>query len=152
MEEVMMLAPPNRGALRSGLALTQMQLAALCGVTARQISHWTNRGYITPAGRRPVRYSGGAIDQCMLTKQGLDKGLPPRRAVALARSYLADERARQPGVAALEPRALAEVREQLRAAESSIASVRQSIEPLVPQSRRAAEATAGAAGGGDGGT
>lgn len=148
MEELMILASPNRSALRSGLALTQMQLAALCGVTARQISHWTNRGYITPAGRRPVRYSGEAIDQCVLIKQGLDKGLPLRRAVALARSYLADERARQPGVAALAPRALADVREQLRGAESSITSVLQSIEPLMTQARRAAPAEAAGGGGG----
>jgi DNA-binding transcriptional MerR regulator len=95
------LAPPNRGALWSSLALTKTQLADLCGLTTRQVSHWTSQGYINASGRNPERYNGDAVDFCVLIKQGLQHGLPLRRAVALARAYASDELARQPGMAAI---------------------------------------------------
>ena len=50
------LTPPNRGALWSSLALTKTQLAELCGLTTREISHWTSQGYITASGRTLERY------------------------------------------------------------------------------------------------
>ena len=129
------LTPPNRGALWSSLALTKTQLAELCGLTTRQVSHWTSQGYITASGRNPERYNGDAIDFCVLIKQGLMQGIPLKRSVALARAYVADELARQPGMAAIVPPALLDIREKLRGAEASIASVLQVVEPLVPRSQ-----------------
>ncbi len=126
-------APPNRGALWSSLALTKTQLADLCGLTTRQVSHWTSQGYIAASGRNPERYNGDAVDFCVLIKQGLQNGLPLRRAVALARAYSSDELARQPGMAAIVPPSLLDIREKLRGAEASIAAVLQAVEPLVPQ-------------------
>ncbi len=126
------LKAPNRGALWSSLALTKTQLAELCGLTTRQITHWTTQGYIVPTGRDRERYNGDAIDLCVLIKQGLSSGLPLKRSVALARAFIADELTRQPGMAAIEPLALLDVREKLRGAEASIAAVLQVVEPLVP--------------------
>ena len=126
-------APPNRGALWSSLALTKTQLADLCGLTTRQVSHWTSQGYITASGRNPERYNGDAVDFCVLIKQGLQHGLPLRRAVAMARAYSSDELARQPGMVAIVPPSLLDIREKLRGAEASIAAVLQAVEPLVPR-------------------
>lgn len=127
------LAPPNRGALWSSLALTKTQLADLCGLTTRQISHWTAQGYINASGRNPERYNGDAVDFCVLVKQGLSHGLPLRRAVTLARTYIGDQLARQPGIAAIVPPSLLDIREKLRGAEASITAVLQAVEPLVPE-------------------
>ena len=125
--------PPNRGALWSSLALTKSQLAELCGITVRQASHWTSRGYIVPACREPERYNGNAVDTCVLIKQALDHGLPLGRAVARMRAYLAEEMTRQPGAGAIVPPTLLDMREKLRGAEASITAVLQVVEPLVPR-------------------
>lgn len=127
------LTQPNRGALWSTLALTKTQLAELCGLTTRQISHWTSQGYIVTSSRNPERYNGEAVDLCCLIKQGLGHGVPLRRSVGLARDYLAREMARQPGMAAIQPPALLEIRERLRAAEASIGAVLEVVGPLVPR-------------------
>lgn len=126
------LIPPNRGALWSSLALTKTQLAELCGLTTRQISHWASQGYITSSGRNPERYNGDAIDLCVLIKQGLMNGVPLKRAVGMARVYISDELARQPSLAAITPPALLDIQQKLRGAEASIASILQVVEPLVP--------------------
>ena len=125
------LEPPARGALWFNLALTKTQLATLCGVSGRQVDGWTRRGYLTP---RPGtdRYNGNAVELCLLIKQGRNAGLSPRRAVAQARAFLAEEEARQPGLTALGPEALPEVRERLRAARAALARVREVVEPLDP--------------------
>ena len=127
------LATPNRGALWSTLALTKTQLAELCGLTTRQVSHWTTQGYITTSSRNPERYSGDAVDLCILIKQGLNHGIPLRRSVAHAREYLAREMAKHPGMGAIQPPALLEIRERLRAAEASIGAVLEVVTPLVPR-------------------
>lgn len=126
-------APPNRGALWSMLALTKTQIAEICGLTTRQVSHWTIQGYITTSGRVEDRYSGEAIDLCILIKQGLSSGIPLKRSVRMAREYLATEMARQPGMRAIQPPALVEIREQLRGAESAIDTVLQVVSALVPE-------------------
>ena len=133
------LTPPNRGALWSTLALTKTQLAELCGLTTRQISHWTTQGYITTSGPNPERYGGEAIDLCCLIKQGLSQGIPLRRSVALARDYLAREMIRQPGMGAIQPPALLEIREKLRGATASINAVLEVVAPLVPRNEETAE-------------
>ena len=125
------LDPPARGALWLNLALTKVQLAALCGVTVRQVAHWTTQGYLSP---RPGsdRYNGNAVELCLLIKQGRDAGLSTRRAVAQAQAFLAEEEARQPGLTQLGPEALLEMGERLRAARAALAAVREVVEPLVP--------------------
>ena len=125
------LEPPDRDALWLNLALTQTQLAQLCGCTPRQISRWIAQGYISP---RPGtdRYNGNAVELCLLIKQGRDAGLSPRRAVAQARAFLAVEEARQPGLTQLDPEVLPEVAERLRGARAAVAAVREVVEPLAP--------------------
>lgn len=127
------LIPPNRSALWSSLALTKAQLAALCGVTTRQVSHWSLRGYIATSGHHPDRYSGEAIDVCLLIKQGLDQGLPLRRAVTQARAFLASDHEQHPVVADIEPMALADIHDRLYGAQATIAAILQVIEPLIPR-------------------
>ena len=127
------LTPPNRGALWTGLALTKAQLAQLCGITVRQVTHWTSRGYLVAVGGDRERYSGEAIDLCVLIKQGLDQGLPVRRAVVQARAYVADERQHQPAATTIVPPTLVDIYEQLRGAGSALGAVLQVVEPLVAQ-------------------
>src|SRR3712207_4449045 len=103
------LAAPDRGALWLDLALTNTQLARLCDLTTRQIIHWTNQGYIVPSRERPVRYNGQAIDLCVLIKQGLDHGMPLKRAVAAAQRQLSADGACQHAVAPVEPPTLNEL-------------------------------------------
>ena len=127
------LTPPNRSALWSSLALTKAQLASLCGVTTRQVSHWTLKGYIATSSHHPDRYSGEAIDLCVLVKQGLDQGLPLRRAVGQARAFLADDRELRPVLGAIEPMALADIYPRLQGAQDSLSSVLEVVEPLIPR-------------------
>ena len=122
------LRPPDRGALWARLALRQDQLAALCGVSARRVEHWTHRGYLLPDRRDPDRYPGDAVDYCLLIKQARDAGVPLRRAAALARAYLADEGARRPALQALDPVTLAALRDWLRRAQAAVNDVRQLVE------------------------
>ena len=126
-------SPPNRGALWSMLALTKTQLAEICNLTTRQVSHWTSQGYITTSGRNPERYNGDAVDLCILIKQGLNNGVPLKRSVRIAREYVANELAQQPVMSVIEPPALVDIREKLRGAESSIAMVLEVVSALVPR-------------------
>lgn len=124
--------PPNRGASWASLQLNKAQLAALTGLTTRQVSHWTHRGYLVAAASTPGRYNGDALDTCVLIKQALDAGLPLRRAVELARAYLTAGLLTQPDARAIPPAALPGMAEQLRAAAASLAAVRQVVEALAP--------------------
>jgi DNA-binding transcriptional MerR regulator len=126
-------SPPNRGALWSMLALTKTQLAEICNLTTRQVSHWTSQGYIATSGRNPERYNGDAVDLCILIKQGLSNGVPLKRSVRMAREYVANELAQQPVMSVIEPPALVDIREKLRGAESSIAMVLEVVTALVPR-------------------
>jgi DNA-binding transcriptional MerR regulator len=125
--------PPDRGALWVALALTKTQLAALCGLTVRQVTYWTAHGYLPAAPAHAERYNGNAIDLALLIKQGRDRGLPLRRAVALARAHLGEELARQPGLGALDGATLAALEAELGQA---VAAVR----PLVRAARAPAAA------------
>ncbi len=138
------LTPPNRSALWSRLALTKAQLAELCGVTTRQVSHWTLKGYISTSSHHPDRYSGEAIDLCSLVKQGLDQGLPLRRAVGQARAFLSADREHRPVVGGIEPMALADIHVRLQGAQDALTTVLQVVEPLVP--RHAEDGLAGEVG------
>lgn len=93
------------------------------------------QGYLTAAASTPGRYNGDALDVCVLIKQALDAGLSLQRAVALARAYLTAETLAQPDARTIPPTVLPAVAEHLRAAEASLAAVRQVVEALAPPER-----------------
>ena len=62
--------PPNRAALWASLALSERQVAALSGLSKRQVSYWAAQAYLPHAPRDPERYSGEAVDMAILIKQG----------------------------------------------------------------------------------
>ena len=123
--------PPNRAALWASLSLTKTQLAALCGLTVRQVSHWTAQGYL-PRSTRDPRYSGDAVDMGVLIQQGLHQGLLLRQAVEQARAYLAAERARQPDLHTLDPAALATIATGIAQADAVVRQVLEVVAPLAP--------------------
>jgi len=127
--------PPNRGAIWTKLGLSKTQLATLCGVTPRQITHWAQRGYLVAAGEDPQRFNGNAIDMCLLIKQGLDQDVPLGRTVAAARAYLNEELRRQPDAHAIAPPTLADMLEKLKGAGASIEAIIEVVEPLASRSR-----------------
>ena len=127
------LAAPNRGALWASLALTRTQLAALCGLSLRQVSYWSAQGHLPRSTRDPDRYSGDAVDLAVLIRQGLDQGLPLRRAAAAAREYLAAENARQPDLRALDAGQLAATRGHLAHADAALRDVLAVVAPLTPR-------------------
>ncbi len=126
--------PPDHAALWASLALTTVQLAALCGLTLRQVRLWTARGYLTRSTRDPGRYSGPAVDLALLIKQGLDQGLPLRQAVDRARAYLAAERSRQPDLHALDAAALVTLATRVAQAHAAARDVLAVAAPLAPPS------------------
>ncbi len=124
--------PPNRAALWASLALTKTQLAALSGLSVRQVSHWAAQGYLPRSTRDPERYSGDAVDMAVLIKQGLHQGLLLRQAVEQARAYLAAERSRQPDLHALDAEALAMTAARIAQAEEAVRQVLAVVAPLAP--------------------
>ena len=133
MPETARLVAPNRGALWASLALTKTQLAALCGLTVRQVGHWAAQGYLPHSTRDPGRYSGAAVDMALLIRQGIDQGLPLRRAVRAARAHLAAEATRQRGLLALDEAQLAAARDPLCRADAALREVLAVVEPLTPR-------------------
>ena len=81
--------PPDRGALWARLRLTGGQLAALCGVSLRQVDYWTRHGHLPVAPGDAPRYDGRAAELCLLIGRAHRRGLPLPRAVTLARATLA---------------------------------------------------------------
>jgi len=125
--------PPNRAALWASLSLTEAQLAALCGLSVRQVSHWAARGYLPRSTRDPERYSGDAVDMAVLIKQGLRQGLLLRQAVEQARASLAAERSRQPDLHALDADALATIAARVAQADEAVRQVLAIVTPLAPR-------------------
>ena len=144
--------PPDRAALWASLALTQVQLAALCGLSVRQVDYWTRQGYLPRSPRNPERYSGEAVELAILIKQGRQQGLPAYTAAERARAYLAAERSRQPDLHALDAAALAMIATQVAQADAAVRQVLEVVAPLAPtieaphQPRRAPSAPELAAG------
>ena len=124
--------PPNRAALWASLSLTQAQLAALCGLSERQVGYWTAQGYLPRSTRDPQRYSGDAIDMALLIKQGRQWGLWVYEAAQQARAYLAAERARQPDLHALDAEALATIATRVAQADEAVRQVLEVVVPLAP--------------------
>ena len=129
--------PPNRAALWASLALTKVQLAALCGLSVRQVGYWTARGVLPCSTRDPGHYSGDAVDMAVLIRQGLDQGLLLREAVERARAYLAAENTRQPGLLALDAEALATVANRVSRADEAVRQVLAVVAPLAPPTEAA---------------
>ena len=124
--------PPNRAALWASLALTQVQLAALCGLSVQRVRHWTAQGYLSRSPRDPERYGADAIDMVLLIKQGLGQGLSLDHAAHRARAYLAAERARQPDLYALNADARATIATGIAQAEEATRQVLEVVAPLAP--------------------
>ena len=123
---------PNRAALWASLALTKSQVAALCGLSERQVGYWAARGYLPRSTRDPERYSGDAVDMAILIKQGQGQGLSAYQAAERARAYLAAERARQPDLHTLDAAALAIIATQVAQADEAVRQVLAVVAPLAP--------------------
>ena len=124
--------PPNRAALWASLALTETQVATLCGLSQRRIKRWAQHGYLPRSPRHPERYSGDAVDMALLIGQGLGQGLLLGQAVEQARAYLAAERSRQPDLHALDAAALAMIAARLTQADAAVRQVLTVVAPLAP--------------------
>ncbi len=124
--------PPNRAALWASLALTKKQVAALCGLSERQVGYWAAQGYLPRSTRYPERYSGEAVDMALLIKQGRQWGLPAYQAAQEAQAYLAAERSRQPDLHALDAAALAMIATQVARADAATRQVLEVVAPLAP--------------------
>ena len=122
--------PPNRAALWASLSLTQTQVAALSGISVRQVRHWTAQGYLPRSTRDAERYSADAIDMALLIKQGVRQGLLLREAVEEARAYLAVERSRRADLHALDAAALAMIATQIAQANAAAREVLAVVAPL----------------------
>lgn len=65
------------------------QAAALCDVSIRQLSYWTDKGIITPVDEEKNRsYDYMALEKVALIKQALDQGYSLEGAVAEADSFM----------------------------------------------------------------
>ena len=124
--------PPNRAALWASLSLTKTQVAALCGLSERQVGYWAARGYLPRSTRDPERYSGDAVDMAILIKQGQGQGLSAYQAAERARAYLAAERSRQPDLHALDAAALAMIAARVAQADEAARQVLAVVVPLAP--------------------
>jgi len=123
------LAPPDRRRMWKNLALTMSQASTLTGVSERQIQHWMDRGYITPATPGTRKLSGESIDTIVLILQARGAGIPLRRAVVMAREFLRLEASGKPA-SGIDPTALQEIRDMLTAARTGIDAVQQMIHDL----------------------
>ncbi len=65
------------------------QAAALCDVSIRQLSYWTDKGIITPVDEEKNRsYDYAALEKVALIKQALDQGYSLEGSVAEAEAFL----------------------------------------------------------------
>lgn len=72
-----------------GLHLGIGQTAALCGVSVRQLSYWTDKGIVQPVDEdRSRTYDYTAVEKVCLIKQGLDQGYSLEGAVQEAEAFL----------------------------------------------------------------
>jgi DNA-binding transcriptional MerR regulator len=126
--------PVDLAALWPRLELTGTQLAALTGISRRQVEWWRRRGYLPPAPGAPDRYGGNAVEIALLIKQAVEAGIPLRRAHELAAAHMAARLA--PGVGEAADRAagrpgrpnLADLAPDLRAAVGSVELVLLAVE------------------------
>jgi DNA-binding transcriptional MerR regulator len=83
------LRPVDIHDLVSRLRLGIGQAAALCNVSIRQLSYWTDKGIIVPIDEEKNRsYDYTALEKVALIKQALDQGFSLEGAVAEADSFM----------------------------------------------------------------
>lgn len=83
------LRPVDIHDLVSRLRLGIGQAAALCNVSIRQLSYWTDKGIITPVDEEKNRcYDYASLEKVALIKQALDQGFSLEGAVAEADSFI----------------------------------------------------------------
>jgi len=83
------LRPIDIRELMDRLRLGIGQAAALCDVSIRQLSYWTDKGIITPIDEEKNRsYDYAALEKVALIKQALDQGYSLEGAVAEADNFL----------------------------------------------------------------
>lgn len=120
---------PDRGAVWMRLSLNASQVAALCGVTLRQVIHWADRGYLPRASHDSGAFSGQAVDMCMLIKEARASGISHSRAAEQARKFLANELQREGGSPRVGAPDLTVIAGRLREIERSAHSLLELIEP-----------------------
>src|ERR671932_2241254 len=126
--------PLDRRGLWRSLALTMSQASALTGASERQIQHWMDRGYISPATRGTRKINGESVDTIILIRQARTAGIPLRKAVDLARDYLETE-ARSAWSSSIAPADLRDLKDKLHAARAGIELVVTVIESMEPDGR-----------------
>lgn len=120
---------PDRGAVWMRLSLNASQVAALCGVTLRQVIHWADRGYLPRASHDSGAFTGQAVDMCMLIKEARASGISHSRAAEQARKFLANELQREGGSLRVGAPDLTVIAGRLREIERSAHSLLELIEP-----------------------
>lgn len=124
--------PVNRGTLWTRLNLTTAQVAALCDLTTRQVSYWAQKGFLPRSPQNPERFSGDAVDMCILIKQGLASGFGLSQAARLAQAHLVAELHTQPQVANFAPPALTDMHEKLVGMANTVRLLLEVITPQLP--------------------
>jgi DNA-binding transcriptional MerR regulator len=83
------LDPIDPSEVLDRLVLGIGQAAAVCGVSVRQLSYWTEKGFIAPVHHHKGRaYDYAALEKTWLIKDGLSQGYTLDGAVAAAEVFL----------------------------------------------------------------
>jgi len=129
--ELFPFTPPDRGAIWMRLSLNASQVAALCGVTLRQVIHWADRGYLPRASADSSSFTGQAVDMCMLIKEARASGISHARAAEQARQFLANELQREGGTPRVGAPDLPPLAGRLREIDPNAHSLLELIEPHI---------------------
>lgn len=129
--EVFPFTAPDRGAIWMRLSLNASQVAALCGVTLRQVIHWADRGYLPRSPHDTGAFTGQAVDMCMLIKEARASGISHARAAEQARQFLANELQREGGAPKVGAPDLTVIAGRLREIERNAHGLLELIEPHI---------------------
>ncbi len=124
---------PDRGAMWMRLSLNASQVAALCGVTLRQVIHWADRGYLPRASQDSGAFTGQAVDMCMLIKEARTRGISHARAAEQARRFLTDELQRDGGTPRVGAPDISAIAVQIREIERNAHALLEQLDPKMPQ-------------------
>ena len=129
--EPIQFTSPDRGAMWMRLSLNASQVAALCGVTLRQVIHWADRGYLPRSPHDSGAFTGQAVDMCMLIKEARASGISHSRAAEQARQFLANELQREGGSPRVGAPDLTTIAGRLREIEANAHGLLELIEPHI---------------------
>ena len=124
---------PDRGAMWMRLSLNASQVAALCGVTLRQVIHWADRGYLPRASEDSGAFTGQAVDMCMLIKEARTRGISHARAAEQARRFLANELQGDGGTPRVGAPDISAIAGRIREIERSAHDLLEQLDPKMPQ-------------------